>query len=199
MPAIFVEEENVGCVIYACHDQTEERFINPDRIITLETPFYKENSNYKERIGAEIKPSDGTLVEGISELHFFIDGEEKKIGKMTLYRPAAKVVYQILAEKADRYGYVPYEETASGDKCKKEYVDLITLLLSRWRTQNQSLRVPWKMKLDPTWCADVPRLFETLRDDEFGRVIDSVRKTFQSHQWAVRKVLALDSLVTLFV
>ena len=201
MAVILAEEENVGCVIYKIPGQTEERFVKAAEIITLETPFYKDNSNYTEWASSPGRPLEGTLVEGISKLHFYTGGEKREIDKMALYRPAAEVVCQILAEKANRYERVPFdEESKSGKESKKEYVDLISLFLIRWRRENKSLRVPLtKIPLDPDSCADAPPLLATIGDDEFGRVIDRIRNAFQSQHWAVSRVLALDSLVTLFV
>lgn len=200
MAVILAEEENVGCVIYNYPDQTDERLVKPHKIITLDTPFYKDNSNYTEWASSPGRPLEGTLVEGISKLYFYTGGEKREIDKMALYRPAAEVVYQILAEKANKYERVPFDETKSGKESKKEYVDLISLFLIRWRRENKSLRVPLtKIPLDPDSCADAPPLLATIGDDEFGRVIDRIRNAFQSQHWAVSRVLALDSLVTLFV
>lgn len=176
--AKIIEESN-GCIIY--RDSGSQ--------IIMDTPFYKETSQYKEWAGSADTLSDGTLAEGLDMIHLFVNGTEQTITKANLLREVATMIYNYGANRARDDGYKPFDQSVTGQKGLARMIDVILLIILQIQDRNAIIRIPYLMDYDYSHPArdEYPDYF-IVQDFDWGSCFDSIRHSLPN-EWAYNTAL----------
>lgn len=160
-----IVEEKEGCIIY-CDGSSP---------LVIDTPRYKDTVFYKEWVGGAKQPSEGTLAEGLIDMHLFIKGTELSIPKAKLLYEASLSIYNYGAEMASTDGYKPFDQSISGQQGKEYLINTIFLIISQIKGRETIVRIPYLMPFDNSQLHDIYPDYYVVPNFDFGIFSDSIR------------------------
>lgn len=162
-----IVEEKEGCIIY-CEGSSP---------LVIDTPMYKDTASYKEWVGNAKQPCDGTLAEGLVDMHLYIKGTTFSIPKAKLLYEASLLIYNYGAEMAPTDGYKPFDQSDSGVQGKKHLINTIFLIISQIKRREAIIRIPYLMPFDNSQIHDIYPDYYIVPNFDFGNFSDSIRHT----------------------